>query len=173
MAIKGARPANGTITPHLVVRNAKEAVEFYKRAFGAVELYSSPLPFGSGMHFHLRVASTLVMVTDEMPPGMVEKEGEESIDSQVVLRSPQSLGGTSMVLELIVDDVDAAHKRAVEAGAVPTLPVSDQFWGDRYGWVTDPYGHMWALATVKEELTPEQVQERMLRLMAEAQSHCS
>lgn len=172
MAIKGARPANGSITPHLAVRNAKEAVEFYKRAFGAVELYSSALPFGCGMHFHLRIAKTLVMVTDEMPAELAKKEGEESIDSQVVLQSPQTLGGTSMVLELIVDDVDASYRRAVEAGAVPTLPVSDQFWGDRYGWVTDPYGHIWALATVKEELTPEQVHERMLKAMAQAQ-HCT
>jgi uncharacterized glyoxalase superfamily protein PhnB len=172
MAIKGARAANGTVTPHLVVRNAKEAVEFYKRAFGAVELYRSPLPFGCGMHFHLRVDQTLVMVTDEMPAELAKKESEESIDSQVVLRSPQTLGGTATLLELIVEDVDASYRRAVEAGAVPTLPVSDQFWGDRYGWVTDPYGHIWALATVKEELTPEQVHERMTRLLAEVKSHC-
>lgn len=172
MAIKGARPAPGSITPHLVVSNAREAVAFYKRAFGAVELYSSPLPFGSGMHFHLRVAKSLIMVTDEMPPSATSKEASEHIDSQVVLQSPQTLGGTSMAIELVVEDVDSAYKQAVEAGATPTLPLSDQFWGDRYGWISDPYGHIWALATVKEELTPEQVHERMTALMAQTRQHC-
>ena len=96
---------------------------------------------------------------------MIDKKAEESIDTQVVLRSPQTLGGATMLLELTVEDVDESYKRAVEAGAIPTLPVSDQFWGDRYGWITDPFGHVWAIATIKEELTPEQVQERMMQFM--------
>ena len=165
MAIKGASAACGAVTPHLIVRNSREAVEFYKRAFGAVELYSSPLPMGSGMHFHLRINDTFVMVTDEMPADMIDEKAEASLDAQVVLRSPQTLGGATMLLELTVEDVDESYKRAVEAGAIPTLPVSDQFWGDRYGWITDPFSHIWAIATVKEELTPEQVQERMMQVM--------
>jgi PhnB protein len=173
MAIKGASASCGSVTPHLIVRDSREAVEFYKRAFGAVELYSSPLPMGSGMHFHLRINNTFVMVTDEMPADMVDDQAEENIDSQVVLRSPQTLGGATMLLELLVEDVDESYKRAVDAGAVPTLPVSDQFWGDRYGWITDPFGHIWAIATIKEELTPEQVNERMVQFMTETRHGCA
>ena len=165
MAIKGASAVCGTVTPHLIVRDSRAAVEFYKHAFGAIELYNSPLPMNSGMHFHLRINNTLVMVTDEMPADMIDNQAEDSIDSQVMLRSPQTLGGATMLIELVVEDVDESYKRAVEAGAVPTLPVSDQFWGDRYGWITDPFGHIWAIATIKEELTPEQVQERMMQHM--------
>jgi PhnB protein len=172
MAIKGASAACGTVTPHLIVRNSREAVEFYKHAFGAVELYSSPLPMNSGMHFHLRINNTFVMVTDEMPADMVDDHAEDSINRQVVLRSPQTLGGATMLLEMVVEDVDESYKRAVEAGAVPTLPVSDQFWGDRYGWITDPFGHIWAIATIKEELTQEQVRERMMLFMTEANQNC-
>lgn len=161
MAIKGARAEKNRIAPHLIVRNASEAVAFYKQAFGAVELYRSTLPGGIGVHFHLQVAKSFVMVTDEAPPS----EGH-SIDDTIKLRSPQSLGGTGTVLELLVDDVDSAYRRAVDAGATPVLPVSDCFWGDRYGWVRDPFGHIWALATVLEELTPEEVQRRMEKMMA-------
>ena len=161
MAIKGARGEKDRIAAHLIVRNAAEAVEFYKRALGAVELYRSPLPAGMGMHFHLRIGRSFVMVTDEASPFK-----SNSIDDTIVLRSPQSLGGTSTLLEILVEDVDAAYTRAIDAGATPVLPVSDCFWGDRYGWVRDPYGHLWALATVVEELSVEEVQKRMDDMMA-------
>ncbi len=160
MAIKGARGENNRIAPHLIVRNATEAVDFYKRALGAAELYRSPLPGGMGMHFHIRIQRSFVMVTDEAPPSK-----SHSIDDTIVLRSPQSLGGSGTVLEILVDDVDAAYRRAVDEGATPVLPVSDCFWGDRYGWVRDPFGHIWALATVIEELTPEEVAKRIHDLM--------
>ncbi len=161
MAIQGAHGRKGILTPHLVVGDASVAADFYKRAFGAEELYRSALPGGMGLHVHLRIGETLVMVTSEMPP----HSGDE-ISNQVVLRSPQSLGGTTMLVELIVDDADAAYRRAVEAGAAPVLPLSDCFWGDRYGWVADPFGHLWALAAFQEYLTPEHVEERMRALMA-------
>jgi uncharacterized glyoxalase superfamily protein PhnB len=163
MAIKGARAENRTVTPHLVVRGAAEAIEFYKRAFGAVELYRSPLPGMAGLHAHVRIGKT--MVTDEY----TGTRDPENIDMQVRLLSPQSLGGASGLLEILVDDVDAAYTRAVDAGATPVLPLSDCFWGDRYGWVADPFGHLWALATVKEELTPEEVHRRMTEMMAQTQ----
>lgn len=163
MAIRGASGDLHHITPHLVVRNAEEAVEFYKRALGATVLYHSPLPGGMGMHFHLRIGKTFVMVTDEAPPSPESK----SIDDTIALRSPQSLGGTCAVFELLVDDADSAYQQAVDAGATPVLPLSNCFWGDRYGWVRDPYGHLWALATVLEELAPEQVRQRMMAAMAE------
>ena len=162
MAIKGAGGEVDRIAPHLIVRDAAEAVEFYKRALGAVELYRSPLPGAAGIHVHIRIAKSFVMVTDEVPP---PKE-HHSVDDTIALRSPQSLGGTGTVLEIVVDDVDSAYRRAVDAGATPVLPVSDCFWGDRYGWVRDPYGHIWALATAIEELTAEEVQKRMEEMMA-------
>ena len=136
-------------------------MEFYKRALGARELYRSPLPGGLGMHFHLQIGKSFVMVTDEAPPSQ-----SHTIDDTIALRSPQSLGGTGTVMEILVDDVDAAYTQAVDAGATPVLPVSDCFWGDRYGWVRDPYGHIWALAAVIEELTVEEVQRRMDGMMA-------
>lgn len=162
MAIQGAYGDKDRISPHLIVRNAPEALEFYKRALGAVELYRSPLPGGVGMHFHLRVGKSFVMLTDEAPPS-----DSHGIDSTIALLSPQSLGGTTTVHEILVEDVDTAYTRAVDAGATPVLPVTDCFWGDRYGWVRDPYGHIWALATIVEELTPEEVQRRMEQAMAE------
>lgn len=161
MAIKGARGEKNHVAPHLMVRKAGEAVEFYKRALGAEELYRSALPGGMGMHFHLRIGKSFVLVTDEAP-----RSQSHGIDDTIALQSPQTLGGTSLVLEILVDDADAAYTRALNAGATPVLPVSDCFWGDRYGWVRDPYGHIWALATVLEELTPEEVQRRMDEMMA-------
>jgi len=160
MAIRGARARSGSLTPHLIVPDAAEAMDFYRRAFGPIELYRSELPAGGGLHIHLRVADTLVMLTDEMTP----PENEESINSQIVLRAPQSLGGNSVLLQLTVEDADEVYRRALDAGATPTLPLSDTFWGDRYGWVTDPLGHIWEISAPLEELTPEQVQERMLAL---------
>lgn len=136
-------------------------MEFYSRALGAVELYRSPLPGGMGLHLHVRIGKTFVMITEEAPPSQ-----SRTIDETIALQSPQSLGGTTAVFEILVDDVDAAYQRAVDAGATPVLPVSDCFWGDRYGWVRDPYGHIWALATVLEDLTPEEVKRRMDQMMA-------
>lgn len=166
MAIQGACGDKDRISPHLIVRNATEALEFYKRALGAVELYRSPLPGSAGMHFHLRIGKSFVMLTDEAPPS-----DSRGIDSTIALLSPQSLGGTTTVHEILVEDVDTAYTRAVDAGATPVLPVSDCFWGDRYGWVRDPFGHIWALATIVEELTPEEVQRRMEQAMAEMGGH--
>jgi PhnB protein len=160
MAIKGASGDKERISPHLIVRNATEAMEFYTRALGAVELYRSPLPGGLGLHLHARIGKTFVMITEETPPSQ-----SNTIDDTIRLCSPQSLGGTTAIFEILVDDVDATYQKALEAGATPVLPVSDCFWGDRYGWVRDPYGHIWALATVLEELTAEEVQRRMDDMM--------
>lgn len=156
MAIKGARPRNLSMTPHLLVRGAAEASAFYQRAFGAMELYRSELPDGAGLHIKLRIGDALVWITDETPPSM-DDPGHMTVN----IGSPQSLCGTSVIIELCVKDADAAFNRAVGAGAKPTLPLDNAFWGDRYGWVTDPFGHVWAITAVLEELTPEQVAQRM------------
>jgi uncharacterized glyoxalase superfamily protein PhnB len=154
MAIKGARPEDGRVTPHLMVRGGKKAIAFYTKAFGATLLYESALPGGKGVHAHLRIGQSLILVTDEQPPspnGMI-----------LGVAAPESLGATTTILEFYVEDVDVSYQRAVDAGGKPILPLCDAFYGDRSGWVMDPFGHIWAISTVKEELTPEQVQARMV-----------
>ena len=151
MAIKGARNEEGHLTAHLLVRGGRKAIEFYTRAFGATVLYESPLPHG--IHAHLRVGRSMIMITDEPP---------SSPDGMMPgIAAPESLGATTTILECYVEDVDGAIQRAIDAGAKPLLPVCDAFYGDRFGWVADPFGHVWSLATVKEELTPDEVRERM------------
>ena len=150
MANAGARPDERRITPHLIVRGSAEAVEFYQRAFGAVVLYRSPMPDGKGVHAQLRICDSVLMITEE-----------STAHPQMTMRSPRTFGGSTTILELYVDDVDAAYERLVAAGARPILPPTDTFFGDRYGQAEDPFGHVWALATVREVLTPEEVAARM------------
>lgn len=154
MAVKGSVPVAGVIVPHLVVRDTAEAVEFYQNAFSAEVLYRSPSPSGEGEHVHLKVWASLLQISTEEPDYRFEHmEGG-------FLASPDSLGGSTCLFQIGVADVDAAYKRAVDNGATPALPPTDMFWGDRYGWVRDPFGHMWALCTVKEVLTPSEIQQR-------------
>jgi uncharacterized glyoxalase superfamily protein PhnB len=154
MSIQGARPNDRRISPHLIVRDGEGAIDFYQRAFGATVLYRSPMPAGAGIHAQLRIGDSTVLISTE----------NLTHDPDLRVRAPETLGGSSTVLELYVDDVDAAYQRAVEAGATPTMPPMDTFFGDRYGQLRDPSGHVWALAMVKEELTPAQIQERMAAL---------
>ena len=155
MAVEGSVPAQGVIVPHLVVSDAATAVEFYQRAFDAEILYRSPSPSGQGEHIHLKLWSSLVQISTEEPAQRRSKmEG-------AFLASPQTLNGSTCVFQIGVPDVDVAYRRAVDNGAMPALPPVDMFWGDRYGWIRDPFGHMWALSTVKEVLTPREVEERM------------
>lgn len=161
MAIKGSVPNPGMIVPHLVVRNAREAVEFYERAFSAKVLYRSPSPSGEGEHVHLKVWSSLIQLSTE-EPNFRDRRMEGAF-----LASPETLGGTTCLFQVGVPDVDAAYQLAVDNGAVPAMPPTNMFWGDRYGWVRDPYGHMWALCTIQEVLTPDQVEARMNLLSAQ------
>ena len=136
-----------TVTPHLVIRGAAQAIEFYKQAFGAEELMRMTAPDGkSVIHAELRIGDSIIFLADESP-GMG-------------CRAPESLGGTTTTLNLYVDAVDAAFERAVKAGSKVTMPVADMFWGDRYGMLTDPFGHSWAMATHKEDLTTQEMEER-------------
>jgi PhnB protein len=135
-----------TVTPHLVIRDADRAIEFYKRAFGAEELRVHRGPDGkSVMHASVKIGDSIVMLSDEFP------------DFQVL--SPLSLGGSSVTLHLYVEDVDAAFDRAVSAGATVRMPVEDQFWGDRYGSLEDPFGHKWSIATHIQDLSEEEIEE--------------
>lgn len=136
-----------TLSPHIIVSNAAEAIDFYTKAFGAEEIMRMNGPDGSSvMHAELKIGDSRLMLAGEFP------------DYQCF--GPQHYGGSSVTLHLYVTDVDAAWQRAVEAGAEEVFPLTDQFWGDRYGKLRDPYGHIWGLATQNEVLTPEQCMER-------------
>jgi PhnB protein len=156
MAVKGSEPPVGVVIPHLVVDDADRAVHFYQRAFGANELYRAPSPSGAGVHVHLRIWNSLIWLSTEEPE-QASKKMEFS-----ALASPDTLGGSTCLFQICVEDADAVYSRAVDAGACPIMPLMNMFWGDRYGWVRDPYGHQWAIATIKEVLTPDEIRTRML-----------
>jgi PhnB protein len=139
-----------TLTPYLSIRGASDAIAFYKKAFGAEELYRMPMPDGKVGHAELQIGDSRIMLADEFP---------EMPD--VVVRSPQGLGGTTFGLNVYLPDVDARFQRAVEAGAVVKRPVQDQFYGDRSGTVQDPFGHVWTLSTHVEDISPEEMKKRM------------
>lgn len=141
-----------TLTPHLVVRNAKDALEFYKRAFGAEIGQVDHMPNGKIMHAGLRIGDSMLMLNDEMP--------------EFGALSPLSIGGTPVTLHIYTENVDEAFNRAVSAGAQVKMPLQDQFWGDRYGLVTDPYGHKWSLAAHVRDLSPEEMEHAMKEAMA-------
>ena len=159
MTVKGSEVPVGRAVLHLIVHDAAGAAEFYKRAFGAEDLYRFTRPDGPGFHIHLRIADTLIMLVDAPEP-----YDATGLDAHYRVASPQALGGTTVGLQLFWVDADAAYKRAVDAGAQPTIPPFNAFWGDRYGCVTDPYGHMWAIATRKEVLSAEEVEQRACAL---------
>ena len=142
------------------MRGVAEAIGFYQEALEAVELYRSPLPNANGLHAQLRVGNFLLLLTDEYMDSGEQVPG---------FGSPQSLGGTSVTLQIYVDDVDGACNRAIDAGATPIMPPEDCFWGDRFSMLKDPFGHSWAIATVKEELTPKEVGERIRGFVAQMQ----
>ena len=136
-----------TATPALTVRGAAQALEFYKRAFGAKERMRMPGPGGHGiMHAEIQIGDSIIFVGDEYP--------------DMGCQAPQSLGGTTGSVNLYVPNVDQAFARAVAAGAEVRIPVADMFWGDRYAKVADPFGHEWGLATHKEDLSLKEVGQR-------------
>jgi PhnB protein len=163
MAVEGSVPQLGVIVPHLVVSDSAEAVDFYIRAFGAAVLYRSPSPSGVGEHIHLKVWSSLVQVSTEEPAQRGARvEG-------ALLASPETLAGSTCVFQVGVENVDEAYRHAVDQGASPAWPPTDMFWGDRYGWVRDPFGHVWAFAQVKEVLTPAEIEQRLRGFAAQRQ----
>ena len=140
-----------TVTPYLTVSDGARAIDFYKRAFGAEELSRVDGPDGKIAHAEIKIGDSIIMLCDEMPGWS---------------RSPQSLGGTAVNIFLYVRDVDQVFSRAVAEGAKVGMPVSDMFWGDRYGQVTDPFGHSWSLATHKEDVPLEELRKRTKAAMA-------
>jgi PhnB protein len=136
-----------TVTPHLVCAGASDAIEFYKKAFNATEISRLPGAGGKLMHASIRIGDSTVMLVDASP-----EHG---------MPGPIALKGSPVIIHLYVADVDAVAARAVAAGAKITLPVSDMFWGDRYGQLEDPFGHRWSVATHMRDVTPAQMREAM------------
>jgi PhnB protein len=141
-----------SVSPYLAVDDAPKAIEFYTQAFGAEEQVRMHGPDGKIGHAELQVGDSKVMLSDPFP--------------QASTKPPKELGGTSASVFMYVEDVDAVVKRAVDLGATVTMEVADQFWGDRFGSITDPFGHSWAIATHVEDLTPEEIEERGKAAMA-------
>jgi PhnB protein len=142
-----------TVTPSLVVRGAAQAIEFYKKAFGAQELVRMPGPDGKIMHAEIKIGDSIIFVNDEMP-------GSHAV------KSPQTVGACTGTINLYVTNVDDTFKQAIAAGGKESMPVADQFWGDRYGSFVDPFGHSWGVGTHKEDLSPQEMQQRMEAFMA-------
>ena len=138
-----------TLTPHLVCAGAAAAIDFYVKAFNAIELARLPGPNGKLMHAMVKIGDSPLMLFDEVP--------------EWGSRSPQTLKGTPVIIHMYVQDVDAAMARAVAAGPTLTMPTTDMFWGDRYGQLTDPFGHQWSLATHTRDVTPEEMQAEMAK----------
>ncbi len=146
MAIKHKPDDYHSVTPYLSIKGAAEAIEFYKRAFGATELFRLVAPGGEIGHAEIKIGDSPIMLADPCEEG--------------TFRNPQRLGGSSVGLHVYVENVDTLFTQAVNAGAKPVRLVQDQFYGDRTGTLEDPFGHIWFLATHKEDLAPEEINRR-------------
>jgi PhnB protein len=152
MATQPIPEGYSTISPYLAVDDAAEAIEYYKKAFGAEETERMEAPGGKIGHAELKIGDSHLLLSDPFP--------------QASTTPPKELGGTSASIFMYVEDVDAVVQKAVDAGATVTMEVEDQFWGDRFGSITDPFGHNWSIATHIEDLTPEEIEERGKAAMA-------
>jgi PhnB protein len=154
MSVKAIPEDMHTITPHIVCAGAAAAIDWYVKAFGAVDLARMQAP-GSDklMHAMIKIGDSTIMLVDENPEWNI--------------KGPKTLGGTAVTLHHYVKDVDASYQRAVDAGATAVMPPADMFWGDRYGVLTDPWGHNWSLATHVKDMTPEEMNENMIKACSE------
>ena len=136
-----------SLTPHLICANASEAIAFYKKAFGATELFRMASPDGKIGHAQIKIGDSVVMLTDEAP--------------QRNALGPKSLKGTPVSLYLYVENADKSFEQAVAAGATAVMPLADMFWGDRWGLVEDPFGHQWHIAAHTRDVSAEEMQRAM------------
>ncbi len=143
-------PGFNTVSVHLFVRGAAQAIEFYQKAFGAEVKSAMPGPGGKIMHAEIKIGDSTIMLADEFP--------------EMGALSPAAIGGSPVVVHIYVNDADALWNRAVAAGAKITMPIADMFWGDRYGKLEDPFGHRWSIATHMEDLTGEEIAARHAKL---------
>lgn len=144
----------GSVTPHLVLQGAAEAIEFYKRAFGAEEVRRMPAPDGRLMHAEIKIGGSMLMLVDEFP-----EYGQAN--------SPKSRQGTTVSFHMWVENVDAAFERAIAAGGAAIMPPMDMFWGDRYGKLADPFGHEWAVARHIRDLSPAEMAQAAIDAFAQ------
>ena len=150
--VKAIPDGHRTVTPYLTIRHGAKALDFYKKAFGATETFKLMMPDGRLGHAEIRLGDSMIMLSDEFP----EFGG----------KAPATLGGTPVSIHLYVEDVDAFFKRALAAGAKERKPVMDQFYGDRSGQLEDPFGHLWWVATHKEDVAPAELQKRVQEMFA-------
>ena len=150
MPVKAIPEGYHAVTPYLIIKGATQAIDFYKKVFGATEIMRFDAPGGKIGHAEIKIGDSPIMLADEMPErGYV---------------SPNTLGGSPVSLMIYVDDVDSVFNRAVAAGSKVDQPLKDQFYGDRTGTVHDPFGHVWTIGTHKEDVTPEEMKRRMAAL---------
>ncbi len=149
--VQAIPPGYHSVTPYLVVRDGVRAIDFYKKSFGASELSRMGTPDGKIAHAELKIGDSMIMLSDEM----------------MEYKSPQSLGGSPVSIFLYVEDVDSVFNKAVQAGAKGDTPPADMFWGDRYGKLTDPFGHSWGIATHIEDVAPAEMEKRAKEAMAQ------
>ena len=153
MAVQPVPEGYTAVTPYLTIKNAAAAIEFYKKAFGAVEVMRMPMPDGRLMHAEITIAGAHVMLHDEMP--------------EWGALGPDTRGGSASSIMLYVPNVDEVYQRAVAAGATAKMPVADQFYGDRCGNVSDPFGHQWTISTHIEDVPPVELKRRAEKFLAE------
>ena len=147
MSVKPIPDGYHTLTPFLTVKDAARAIEFYKQAFGAEERGVMKGPDGKVMHAEMKIGDSIIMLADEFP--------------EFGVLSPQTSGGAGMGLHIYIDGVDAAFDRAVKAGAQVEMPLAEQFWGDRYGKLKDPFGHKWSIATHIKDMSADEMKRSM------------
>lgn len=152
MAVKSIPEGYHSVTPYLIVDRGSDAIDFYKNAFGAVELFRFPSPDGKIGHAEIKIGNSPIMLADEYP--------------DMGYKGPKALGGSAVSLMIYVEDVDTVFNQAVAAGATVKEALQDKFYGDRLGTVVDPFGHVWHLATHKEDVSPEEMEERAKRASA-------
>jgi len=155
MAVKAIPDGYHAITPYLIIQGAAKALDFYKKAFGAAEVLRLDGGNGQVMHAEIRIGDSMVMLADEYP--------------DMGYKGPQAYGGTPVSLMIYVENVDARFNQAVAAGAKVVKPLQDQFYGDRSGTVTDPFGHVWTIATHKEDVPLQEINQRFEALMKQQQ----
>jgi PhnB protein len=146
MVVKPIPDGYHSVTPYLVVQGGERALEFYKKAFGATELFRMPGPGGKIMHAEIKIGDSIIMLADEAP--------------EMGVRSPRTVGGTPVTLHLYVENVDETFDRATKAGAQSLRPVEDRFYGDRSGQFEDPFGHRWDVSSHVEDVPPEEMAKR-------------
>ena len=146
MSVKPIPEGYHSVTPYLIVRGGAAAIEFYNKAFGATELFRMPAPGGKVGHAEIKIGDSIIMLADEHP--------------EIGYNGPQTIGGSAVSLMIYVEDVDTVFERAVSGGATVKEALQDKFYGDRMGTVVDPFGHIWHLATHKEDVSMDEMERR-------------